>query len=251
MALNGAGIVESIVHSPINNQAAYSYRSKMGMIPSAEWCVFFDDFVESVVTNVPDGWTAAVIDTGATAVIDTTATVGATGVLLLSDATASEGIAIYGPKAIQLTSGKRFFMECRVRTDDVTDNAIQFGLSDLTAVVNPEDLWTTAAANLAAFGLLDGSAYPQMLSDKANSGTTVQTQTNRVMVVNTYHVLAIAYDGVQLKGYVDGKLALTWGGAAATIPTGVALAPFFAVLNGNGAGANNNYFDYIRYALER
>jgi hypothetical protein len=251
MAVNGAGIVESIVHSPISGQAAYSYRSKMGMIPSAEWCVFFDDFVSSVATNVPDGWAGAVIDAGATAVTDTTAAVGATGVLLLSDATASEGVAIYGPKAIQLTSDKRFFMECRVRTDDVTDNAIQFGLSSLTATTNPEDLWTTTATDLVAFGLLDGSAYPQMLSDKANSGTTVQTQTTRIMTVNTWHVLAIEYNGAGLRGYVDGKLALTWSSASTTIPTGVALAPFFAALNGNGAGANNTYFDYVRYALER
>jgi len=261
MAKNGVGFSESIVHATNSLQGRYSYRSGVGMVPSAEWSVFFDDFYSFVVAtaitngpvaNTPWGWQGAIIDTGATAAVDTTTTLGgSTGILKLSDATASEGVAVYGTKAVQLTAGKKFFMEMRVRTDDVTDNAIQFGLSDLTATTNPEDLWTTTAANLITFGILDGSAYPQLLSDKSNGGTTVQTQTVKPMVVDTWHILGIGYDGAKLRAFVDGVETTFWSGAATTVPTDVALAPFFGVLNGNGAGANNNYVDFVRFAVER
>lgn len=247
---NSFAVPASIVHAP-DTPNTFKYRAGMGMIPSAEWAVFFDDFLNAITTNVPAGWQGAIIDVGGTATLSTTTVTGANGVLVLADATASEGAAVYLARTVQLTAGKRFFLETRLRTDDVTDNAIQFGLSDLTAVVNPEDLWTTTAANLVTFGLLDGSAYPQMLSDAGNGGTSVQTQTNRIMQVNTWHTLAIEYNGAKLKGYVDGKEALTWSGADTTIPTGVALAPFVGHLNGNGAGGNTVLIDYIRFVAER
>lgn len=258
MAANTFAVPESVTHAPFPGKQ-YAYRTGLGMMGSAEYSVFMDDFYSFIVAtaitngpvaNTPWGWQSAIIDTGATAVIDTTAALGATGVLQLSDATVSEGVAVYGVKGIQLTAGKKFFMEMRCRTNDVTDNAVQFGLSSLTAVVNPEDLWTTVATDLVAFGILDGAATPVMLSDKSNGGTVVQTG-SKSMVADTWHILAIGYDGVSLKGYVDGNEALTWSGAASTVPTGVALAPFFGVLNGNGAGAATNYIDYVRWAIQR
>lgn len=239
----------------------YSYRAFTGMFPSAEWVVLHDDFLQpwipttaitnGAVANTPSPWQAAIIDSGATIAVNTTAAIGANGVLTIADATASEGAAVYGQKSFQLTAGKKLWMEARVRTDDVTDNTLQFGLSSVTASTNPEDLWTTTATDLIAFGLLDGSAYPTMLADKSNGGTSAQAQTNRIMLVDTWHTLGFFYDGVGLHGYVDGKLALTWSGAAATIPTGVALAPFFGALSGNGAGGNLNVFDYVRVVSER
>lgn len=238
----------------------YGYRDRMGLVACAEYDVFHDDFhsfmVSTAITNGPvantplNGWQGAIIDSGATVTTNTTAAIGANGVITLADATASEGAAIYTTKSFQLTSGKRFFVEVRVRTDDVTDNALQFGLSDQTATTNPEDLWTTTAASVLAFGLLDGSAYPQLLSDKSNSGTSVQTQTNKLMVVNTWHVLAIGYDGSYVRTYVDGDLAHTYT-ATASIPTGVAMGLFIGTLNGDGAGGAVSVCDYIRCVSER
>ena len=238
----------------------YGYRHRMGLVACAEYDVFHDDFhsfmVSTAITNGPvantplNGWQGAIIDSGATVTTNTTAAIGANGVLTFASANASEGAAIYTTKSFQLTSGKRFFVEIRVRTDDVTDNAIQFGLSDQTATTNPEDLWTTTAASVLTFGLLDGSAYPQLLSDKSNSGTSVQTQTNKLMVVNTWHVLAIGYDGSYVSTYVDGDLAHTYT-ATASIPTGVAMGLFIGHLNGNGAGGALCAVDYIRCVSER
>lgn len=250
MSGNGAGLTESIVHSPSSNQAAYPYRSKMGMMNSAEFVVVMNDFVEPVATNVPEGFAAAIIDTGATLVADTTAGVrGATGGALIASDGASEGVAIYMPKAIQLTSGKRFFIEAKVQTALAAETDVQIGLSDLTATTNPEDLWTTTSANVAAFGTLAGSALTKMLSDKSNSGTAAQTGT-RSLSNATYAILSIYFDGVNLHGYVDGKLSLSWSGAAATVPTGVALAPFLGARTGATAG-NTTTFDWFRFVIER
>lgn len=257
----GSNFTAPIRHSGAGIGKAYSYSAGTGLMPSREWAVFFDDFLSpwipstaitnGPVANTPLPWQGAIIDSGATVAVNTTAAIGANGVLTIADATASEGAAFYGQKTFQLTAGKKLWMEVRVRTDDVTDNALQFGLSNLTATTNPEDLWTTTAANVVAFGLLDGSAYPQLLADKSNSGTSVQTQTNRIMVADTWHVLAIFYDGVNLYTYVDGKQAHLWSSASTTIPTGVALAPFVGALSGNGAGGNLNVVDYVRIVSER
>jgi hypothetical protein len=250
MSLNGLGVNESIVHAPKSQANPYWYRSGLGMFGSAEFQSRMDDFVLPVTTNVPLGWAAAIIDTGGTTTTYTTATTGANGVLQLSDATASEGAAFYGARSLQLVSGKKFFMEMQFQTDDVTDNAVQFGLTDLTAVVNPEDLWTTTAANVLAFGLLDGVATPQMLADKSNTGSTAEAGTLSV-VASTWTTLGIFFDGTNIFGFVNGNQTLKWAQASTTIPTGVALAPFVGHINGNGAGGALVLVDYVRWAFQR
>lgn len=247
MSLNGAGFTESLTFARGN---AYPYRAKMGMIHSAEFVVKMDDFDNPVASNLPLGWDAVVIDTGATVVTDTTAgSLGASGVLLFDSDGATEGACFYGEKCLQLTTGKRFFMEMRFQTEVADDTDVQFGLSALTAVVNPEDIWTTAAADVVAFGVLDGSALVKMLADKSNSGSTAETGTISLSDA-TWHTLGIGFDGYNLRGYVDGAEALLWSQASTTIPTGVALAPFVGFRNGSSAN-NEGHCDYVRYVLER
>ena len=250
MAANALGVNESIVHAPKSQVNPYWYRGGLGMMGSAEFQVFMDDFVQPVASNIPTDWAAAIIDAGGTTTTSTTATTAANGVLVLADATASEGAAFYGAKSLQLVSGKKMFMEMRFQTDDVTDNAVQFGLSALTATTNPEDLWTTTAADVLAFGLLDGVATPQMLADKSNSGSTAEAGTISV-VASEWTTLGIYYDGSALFGFVNGQQALKWSQASTTIPTAVALAPFVGHINGNGAGGNVVLVDYVRWAFQR
>ena len=249
--LNGAGLPEAITFGPAP-ASGYRYRTKMGMVGSQEYVYRYTDFEGAVTTNVPTGWTAAIIDTSATTVLSTTAgSLGATGVLIFSGANASEGAAFYGEKGIQLTAGKRFFMEVRVQTSLAANTDLQFGLSSLTATTNPEDLWTTTSDNVVAFGVLAGSASLKMLADKSNSGSTVETATSAVMVDSTWHVLGIHYDGNTLSGYVDGQKALDWSQAiATTVPTGVALAPFVGFRTGNSS-SNKGYCDYFRAVTQR
>ena len=247
MSANGVGFTESIVHA---RGSAYAYRTGMGMIPSAEFVVFMDDFLSAITTNVPTGWDAGLIDTGATMVADTTAgSLGASGVILFDSDGATEGGVIYGEKQIQLTVGKKFWMEIRFQTEIADDSDVQFGLSALTAVTNPEDVWTTAADSLVAFGVLDGSAVTTMLSDSANTGSAAELGTISLSDA-TWHTLAIFYDGLLLRGYVDGQQSILWSQAATTIPTGVALAPFVGFRNGSAA-TTEGHCDYIRYVLER
>ena len=247
-----------IVYGPVPNQAPYAYRSYTGIIPTAEWTVFFDDFTQGVTGNVPTGWSSSAIDTLGTVTQNTTAALGANGVLTLAHATASNGAAIFQTtKPIQLTTAKRFCIETRVRTDDVTDNFIFVGVSDLTSVATAVGLSDTTSANGASFGLIDGVATTSIFSDKANSGTVAQATAGtgapgiRTLAINTWHTLALSYDGTILTGWVDGKLSQIWQGVAATIPTGVALSPVVGFSNGNGAGGALFLVDYLRYAIER
>lgn len=246
------GFNGTILHANRSTADGYKYRNGMGMMPAAEFAVYHDDFVAPVATNVPNGWSAAIIDTGGTVTTYTTATNGANGVLQLTDATASEGAAFYGAKSIQLISGKKFFMECRLYTDDVTDNAVQFGLTDLTATTNPEDLWTTTAANLIAFGILDGAATTKMLCDKSNSGSSAETGTVS-LTASAWTTLAISYDGGSyVQGWVNGELSQTWAATfSSTVPTATALAPFVGHINGDGAGGNVVLVDYVRIVSQR
>lgn len=236
----------------------YAYRHRMGLVPCAEFDVFHDDFhsfmVSTAITNGPvantplNGWSGAVIDTGATIVADTT--VGHhTGSLLFDSDGTTEGASLYTTKSFQLVSGKRFFMEVRFKTEVADDTDVQFGLSALTATTNPEDLWTTTAADLVSFGVLDGSAATKMLADKSNAGTTVQTG-DLSLTSATWHTLAIYFDGESvLQGYVDGALSLTWA-TPSSIPTGVTLAAFVGFRNGSSAN-NEGQCDYIRIVSER
>lgn len=246
---NSVGLPESISFAPAAGQL-YGYRKGMGMIPSAEWQVGMEDFAQTVwTTNVPTGWVGTVIDTGATVVADTT--VGyPTCALFDSDGT-DEGACIYGTKFLQLTAEKRFFMECRFQTEVAADTTVQFGLSAVTATTNPEDIWTTTATDVVAFGILTGDATTTMLCDKDNSGSTAELGTIDLEDA-TWHTLAIYYDGYFMYGYVDGEFSIKWSQAAATtIPTGVVLAPFVGFLNGTTGAAQEGHCDYIRWVLER
>lgn len=254
----GSGFKGPIVHSNCSNQEGYAYRNGFGMMPSAEFDVWHDDFHQFVVgtsitngpvINTPWGWQGAAIDTGGTALVTTAAAVGRNGVLALTDATLSEGVAIYSNKTFQLASGKRFFYEIRLRTDDVTDNVVQFGLSSQTSITTPVTLWNTANDDVLSFGIPDATASTTvMYTDTANAGITTTAGDSTVLVVNTWHTLAIYYDGATAHGYLDGARVV---GSSTTLPVGVALGAFFGLVCGNGAGGNNLWVDYTRIVSER
>jgi len=223
------------------------------LIPSAEYAVFHDDLFQSPTTNAIPG-TSAIIDTGATITAAATDAISYHGALAFASDGVSEGAALYWPKGIQLGLGKKFFMEVRCYTVDADDTDLIFGLSDLTAVTNPEDIYTTTAANLIAFGVLDGDATVSLLCDKDNSGSTADLGSYDLSDA-TWHTLAIEVTGTAAgstmvcKGYVDGQLAVTFDTESA-IPDDLALAPFIAFRTG-GDAAHVGYFDYVRWSIER
>lgn len=247
MAVNFTG---PILHS---RNKSYPYREGFAMAPCAEQVVIFDDFNNAVATNVPNGWAAAVIDTGATVTqLSTDAFPG--GVLSFASDGTTEGAAIYLNKQVQL-SGKRFYMEARVYTVDADDTDVMFGLSAINDTTNPEDLWTTASTDLIAFGVLDGDATVSMLVDKNNGGTAAINGSVDLSDA-TWHTLAILVDGnetdanMSVRGYVDGNLAVTWTGASTTVPGDLVLAPFIGARTG-GDAAHVVYVDYVKVCFER
>lgn len=247
------GFSEPLVHTSVSNKKDYAYRSGMGMVNSAEWVVFFDDFTGDVASNIPSGWDAAIIDTGCTI---TNANL-AGGVLLFDSDADNEGAATYLNKSVAL-NGKKFFMECRVKMEDVSAMTFQMGLSDLTATTNPEDIWTTTTTDYVAFGNLD-AATVSLTYDKNNGGTVTETNTDTTAATladDTYAVLAISYNGAStvkdgcLKAWVNGQevaSALT----EAQVPDDLPLAPFIGMLAGHATTADVVHVDYVRLVLER
>ena len=247
---NAFGITESVVHAPSAN---HPYRRGMGMFSSAEWVVFFDDFTGDVASNIPAGWDAAIIDTGCTVTNNN----GAGGSILFDSDADNEGAAIYLPKSVQL-NGKKFFMEARVQMEDVSAMTFQIGLSDLTAVSNPEDIWTTTTTDYIAFGNLD-AATVSLTYDKNNGGTVTETNTDATAATlsdSTWHTLGLSFNGATtlgdgcLKAYVDGKevaSALT----EAQVPDDLPLAPFIGMLAGHASTADTALVDYFRFAVQR
>lgn len=247
------GFKGPIVHGPEVTAKNYAYRNRKGMIPAAEWFVFHDDFEGIVATNVPDRWSAAIIDTGCTI---TNADLAGGALLFDSDAD-NEGAACYLAKCVAL-NGKKFFMECRVKVEDASAMTFQMGLTDLSAVTNPEDIWTTASADYIAFGTLD-SAEAVLTYDKNNGGTVTETNvdsTAATLADDTYATLAISFNGAStlangsLEAYVNGVLvarALT----EAQVPDDLVLAPFIGMLAGHATTADVAHVDYVRFSLER
>lgn len=268
---NGASFNESIT---IARDRVFPYRSGMGMMQSAEWVQYMEDFTAMITSNVPTGWQAAVIDAAAT-LTNLTSTNENGGIARVTGSAASEGVAIHRPRTVTLgtgtaasTGGRKFFMEARVRTQLAAQAEIQFGLSVLTAVVNPEDLYNTTADSFITFGIVDGSAVPVLQYDKANAGPQTDTVAAlygatlasqlaaATLANNTFVTLGMTYNG-SAAGATGGAITCYVNGTpviistvAAKIPDNVVLAPFIAARKG-AAGASLTDFDYVRYAIQR
>ena len=241
-----------ITFGPEINSKLYPYRAGIGMFPSAEFFTFFDDFIASEETNelTYGGWLSTTGDAGYT-IANGDAHGGE--IVISSDGT-TEGQSFYLPKCIKLT-GKKFFMEVRVKTTDADDTDVKFGLTDLSASTNPEDLWDTSNADGIACGVTDGSAALTIVYDKNNGGPVTDTAASGVLADATYAVLGLWYNGGTTPG--DSSLKLFKDGvevvAATTeaqIPEDVVLAPFFGARTGGDATHTVN-FDYFRFSVER
>ena len=169
--------LEPILHARKSGRA-YAYRTGMGMMSSAEWIVFPRRFVQAMsrLTSLQGGMRRLLI-----LVVRSPMPSLAGGALLFDSDADDEGAATYLPKSVAL-NGKKFFMECRVKMEDVSAMTFQMGLSDLTATTNPEDIWTTTTTDYISFGNLD-SAVCVLTYDKNNGGTV--TETNSIGGVST------------------------------------------------------------------
>ena len=247
------GFTEPLITSPRSTQQSFYYRSGMGMINNAEWIVFMEDFMQAEqATETISGFTS-IIDAGATMVDGDE--IG--GVIDLTSDAADEGIALHQNLGIQL-SGRKFFMEARVKITDADDGQIIIGLADLTAVTNPEDLWTTTPDFISFGNTVDGDATPVLKYDKNNGGPVTETPSGTTFdfTDNAFHTIAIWYNGATTASST-GALIAFFDGVEATraatlgqIPDDLPLAPFIGALLEDDA-TDIFTIDYFRYAIER
>lgn len=239
---NAFAVNESIVQA---RSISYSYRNHTGMMNSAEWIVIFDDFLyaEQATENLV-GWTA-ITDTGATAADGNEHG----GVIDISSDGADEGIAFYGNLGAKF-SGKKVYIEARVKSTDADDNQWVIGFSDLTSTTNPEDLYTTQPDFCALGTETDASAVINLIYDTNNGGPVTDASTASLEDA-TYAVLALEFnpDDGKLRGYKDGALIVT-SGTQASVPDDLPLAPFFCFLL-EDTTTDIGTIDWIRVVVER
>lgn len=223
-----------------------AYLSRKAALPGYLWCTYFDDFIALPASNAPPGW-SAIIDTGATVTAYATDTAPGGVLKFISDGT-TEGASIYLPQCVEIGT-RDWYLEARIQAEDADDCDFQVGLSIANATTNPEDLWTTAATDLVAFGVIDGDATVKSLIDKSNGGTSAVTGTIDLEDA-TWHTLGIEGKGAEwVKFYVDGVLSHT-DVVVATIPDDVVMAPFIGWSNGADA-TDIGLVDYIRFGFTR
>lgn len=224
-----------------------AYMGGKGALPSKDWVVFYDDFIHDPASNAPEGWTA-IIDTSATVIQHATDLFPGGVLQFKGDAAPGEGAAIYLPKCMQIGT-REWFIEIRAQLTDADDGNLQFGLSALNAVTNPEDLFTTASTDLIAFGVLDGDATVKSLIDKNNGGTSAVTGTIDLEDA-TWATLAIHGKGAEWVDFYVNGVKSHRDVVVATIPDDLLLAPFIAFTNGSAAG-DVGLVDWMRFAIER
>lgn len=254
---NRFGVGENIVHAPRSSAQGYAYRTGLPIFQSAEYGHFMDDFAGPVASNLPGNWTAVVKDTNATITTTTSTTMTNTnrahGVIEFAGTLASDGAAIYRPKAFVFDSGYSFYIECRMACDTPAEQYMQFGLSSLTATTNPEDLYTTAADSLISFGTAASASVVSLIYDKANAGPVTDTYTlPTAIAASTWTVFGLEYRGGAtpvINAYVNGDLVIN-SSTSANVPNGVLLAPFVAIRNGATTTAKG-WVDWFRYGTDR
>lgn len=252
----GSGFKEPLRHSPAATVAPYAYRSNTGMVPSAEHAVYFDDFFGLGYdgTQVAPIGAVSIEDTGAAWGHVAASSDNGQGVLSITSDGTAEGCTAYWPGGVRVGLGKKFFMEVRMKTEDADDTDMQFGIADDASVTNPEDLFTTAATDLIALGVIDGSANLVLLTDKSNGGDAAQ-DTGYDVSDDTWATYAIEVDGLaansdmSVKVYVNGNLTYT-ADTETTIPDDLILYPFIGGRTGGAAGHDIS-FDYVRWSVTR
>lgn len=158
---------------------------------------------------------------------------------------------------VTFEAGKKTWMECRVKVDDVTNahlNAFigfgEEGLNTSLAIISNTDAVTDK--DLIGFVVLtgDGDAWQTQYNTDGGGGVTVLSATAAVITINTYSKLGIYCDGTTIFFYHNGVLlADSIALSAANIPDGEELA-FYLSLQAIGADDVELSIDWIRIAQQ-
>lgn len=242
-----------------------------GLTPGA---VFFDDFM-SIPKTPPTtegnwGQYAAFTSTGGGIANDTTELGGAAKFSSDDDAEGASIRTLITPFKI-IQTGKRFWMEARILTLNITDTTVTcfLGLMEdaaLTASVPLINSSPTALAdkNLLGFFRTETALKGANMNSvyKVDGVTAVTVQSDIVtMVAATYFKLGMKYEpsgdkagNYALSFYVNGARCTTSklipSAAGTDFPNDISLGPVFAVLNAAGTSPGSMSMDWWKFAQE-
>ncbi len=232
----------------------------------------FDDLQDGivVVANQAAAAAAALNTTGDWAAFTLTGTVLATlatdihGVVTITTTTDDDSDGGIGyPQNIQtagmfsFVAGKKFWMECRVKVDNITNDKInlfcgfaekaQLATNTLMAAAGG----ATADVSYAAFKIEQADGDQWQTQYNVNSGGhSVLSATGGTITINEYSKLGIYCDGTTVTYYIDGAaLADTVTLATTNFPNGVKMG-FYFVTNSASATTIVSSIDWLRVAQE-
>ena len=195
-------------------------------------CVFWDDFLKYNA----DDWTVTATGTSPVALADADGGV----VTITTGATENNGDFLEAEgEAFLIEAGKKAWLKCRFKINDVTQSDFIFGLHSTDTT--PQD-----ATMRFLFESVDGSAALYFNVD--DDTTDADSDTVATLVDDTWIVIAAYYDGAgNIKLYADGVHVTTM--TDVSVP-GAEMAVGFGCLTGEAA-AQTCSIDYILAAKER
>lgn len=145
-----------------------------------------------------------------------------------------------------MESGKKFWFETNVKTDNISDATMVVGLSVLTHDIDD-------ATQCIQFMMVPGSGSTNFVTSYTPSGTATEAVASAItsMVTDTYQKLGFYYDGAStIKYYADS--AYLGIAAITTMPTDTLSISAALISSTTGqAGDKALYIDYIYVAKER
>ena len=211
-----------------------------------------DDFV---LAHASSGLVGAVWDvtaggTSPTVTLDN-AEVG--GAVKLVAGTADDDVArlfaVNNPMVLDSSSGRKIWMEARLKLSDVDASGFFFGIAgNGTAATVDTSILAGGLADGVGWQILDGQAAVTFASITAVGDDETVTQSSTSAADGTYVILSIYYDGSECHFYINGVLSHSSG---SNLPAdGTLICPHIEFIQQTG-DSDSLHVDYVNYCMER
>lgn len=199
----------------------------------------------------PDDWSLSEVESGAGDAAEALSG-GNGGILLLTcDNADNDYITLQTQAAVfTCTYGKKQFMKCRFKLNEVLQSDFAIGLQGFTAPQNDATALTVALDGIF-FLKADGAATVDVYYRKDNSTGSSKGTAVATLVNDTYIELAFFHDGVDRLYYAVDGAVLGYIDASTTYMPNVDLAPTIALKQGEATNVKTAKIDYLFIAQER